>query len=69
MLMTNDPPQLQYELRETFNALRWILHAGAPWRLLPTAQEESFHHRIAPTTCAFHSDSPRRISTGCACSA
>jgi transposase len=47
MLMTNDPPQLQYELREMFNALRWILHAGAPKRLLPTAQEES---RFIPST-------------------
>jgi transposase len=26
----------RYELREVFNALRWMVRAGAPWRLLPT---------------------------------
>jgi len=34
--MTPDAPQRKYELREVFNALRWIVRAGAPWRLLPT---------------------------------
>lgn len=43
MLTTDTPPQLQYELREMFNPLRWIMHAGGPWLLSPTAQEESFH--------------------------
>ena len=28
--------QRRYPLREVFNALRWIVRAGAPWRLLPT---------------------------------
>src|SRR4030095_278668 len=28
-------PQRGYDLREVFNALRWIVRAGAPWRLLP----------------------------------
>jgi transposase len=28
--------QRRYALREVFNALRWIVRAGAPWRLLPT---------------------------------
>ncbi|MGF6735752.1 transposase [Paraburkholderia youngii] len=33
--MNKDAPQRRYELREMFNALRWIVRAGAPWRLLP----------------------------------
>ena len=35
-LMTPDAPQRRHELREVFNALRWIVRAGSPWRLLPT---------------------------------
>ena len=35
-LMSEDAPQRRHELREVFNALRWIVRAGAPWRLLPT---------------------------------
>jgi transposase len=35
-LMVEDAPQRKYELRELFNALRWIVRAGSPWRLLPT---------------------------------
>ena len=35
-LMTPDAPQRRHDLREVFNALRWIVRAGAPWRLLPT---------------------------------
>jgi transposase len=34
-LMRPDAPQRDYSLREVFNALRWIVRAGAPWRLLP----------------------------------
>src|SRR5687767_13736950 len=34
-LMTPDAPQRRYDPREVFNALRWIVRAGAPWRLLP----------------------------------
>jgi len=34
-LMTPDAPQRKYELREVFNGLRWIIRAGAPWRLMP----------------------------------
>jgi len=34
-LMTEDAPQRFYDLREVFNALRWIVRAGAPWRMLP----------------------------------
>lgn len=34
-LLPADAGQRRYELREVFNALRWIVRAGAPWRLLP----------------------------------
>ena len=34
-LMNKDAPQRRYELREMFNALRWVVRAGAPWRMLP----------------------------------
>jgi transposase len=34
-LMTEDAPQRDYRLREVFNALRWLVRAGAPWRLIP----------------------------------
>ena len=35
-LVREDAPQRRYDLREVFNALRWIVRAGAPWRRLPT---------------------------------
>jgi transposase len=35
-LMTPDAPQRVYAVPEVFAALRWIVRAGAPWRLLPT---------------------------------
>jgi transposase len=34
-LMTPEAPQRVHDLREVFNALRWIVHTGAPWRYLP----------------------------------
>jgi len=34
-LMNVDAPQRHHDLREVFNALRWIVHTGAPWRYLP----------------------------------
>jgi transposase len=34
--MTPDAPQRRYALREVFNATRWIVRSGAPWRMLPT---------------------------------
>jgi len=35
-LMTEDAPQRRHDLREVFNALRWIVRTGAQWRMLPT---------------------------------
>jgi transposase len=34
-LMTEDAPQRQHDLREVFNALRWMVRSGSPWRYLP----------------------------------
>lgn len=34
-LMTAEAPQRRHDLREVFNALRWMVRAGAPWRYLP----------------------------------
>ena len=34
-LMSQDAPQREYQLREVFNALRFLVRSGAPWRYLP----------------------------------
>ena len=34
-LMSDDAPQRRHDLREVFNALRWMVRSGAPWRMLP----------------------------------
>jgi transposase len=34
-LMKEDAPQREYSLREVFNALRWFVRAGCPWRMMP----------------------------------
>jgi transposase len=34
-LVREDASQRTYNLREAFNALRWIVRAGASWRMLP----------------------------------
>ncbi|PQV63542.1 transposase, IS4 family [Abditibacterium utsteinense] len=34
-LMTPDAPQRHHDLREVFNALRWLVRTGSPWRYLP----------------------------------
>ena len=34
-LMTEEAPQRLHSLREVFNGLRWLVRAGAPWRLMP----------------------------------
>ncbi len=35
-LMREDAPQREHSLRDVFNALRWMIKAGCPWRLMPT---------------------------------
>ena len=34
-LMKEQAPQRRYELRAIFNALRWLVRAGCPWRMMP----------------------------------
>ena len=34
-LLAEDAPQRVHSLREVFNALRWLVRAGASWRMLP----------------------------------
>jgi transposase len=34
-LMIEEAAQREHSLREVFNGLRWIVRAGAPWRLMP----------------------------------
>jgi len=34
-LITEDAPQRDYRLREVFNGLRWLVRAGASWRMIP----------------------------------
>jgi transposase len=55
-LMDEGAPQRRYPLREVFNALRWIVRAGAPWRLLPT----NF-----PPWAAVYQQTQRWIAAGC----
>ena len=34
-LMREDAPQRRHDLREVFNALRWVVRTGAQWDYLP----------------------------------
>jgi transposase len=34
-LMREDAPQREHALREVFNGLRWLVRAGASWRMMP----------------------------------
>jgi transposase len=34
-LMREDAPQRDHSLREVFNGLRWLVRAGASWRMMP----------------------------------
>jgi transposase len=34
-LMTEEAPQRVHNMREVFNGLRWIVRAGASWRMMP----------------------------------
>jgi transposase len=34
-LMREDAPQRDYDLREVYNGLRWLVRAGAAWRMMP----------------------------------
>jgi transposase len=34
-LMTEEAPHSDFSLREVFNGLRWLVRAGASWRMIP----------------------------------
>ena len=34
-LIRENSPQREHDLREIYNALRWVVRAGAPWRMIP----------------------------------
>src|SRR6266849_8303371 len=55
-LLPEDAGQRRYESREVFNALRWIVRAGAPWRLLP--------HELPPWPVVYQ-QTQRWIAAGC----
>src|SRR4051812_35484484 len=55
-LMTKDAPQRRHNLREASNALRWLVRAGAPRRMLP--------HDF-PRWEAFYQQTQRWIAAGC----
>ena len=44
-LMNEDAPQRDYPLREVFNGLRWLVRAGASWRMMP--------HDLPPWTVVY----------------
>jgi len=54
--MTESAPQRHHDLRELFNALRWIVRTGAPWRQLP--------HDL-PRWEAVYQQTQRWIKAGC----
>lgn len=55
-LMQHTAPQRPHSLREVFDALRWIVRAGAPWRLL----QNDF-----PPWEAVYQQSRRWLEAGC----
>ena len=55
-LMTEQAPQRKHSLRELFNGLRWLVRAGAPWRLLP--------HDLPPWE-AVYQQTQRWLKAGC----
>jgi transposase len=44
--ITEDAPQREHSLREVFHGLRWIVRAGAAWRLMP--------HDLPPWQTVYH---------------
>src|SRR5918995_4944005 len=55
-LMTEAAPQRRHDLREVYNALRWIVRTGSPWRYLPGD---------LPPWAAVHQQAQRWIAAGC----
>jgi transposase len=63
-LMTPDAPQREHNLREVFNATRWIVRAGAPWRYLPNdfPRWEAVYQQ---TVCPSPTRSRRLLGSSC----
>jgi transposase len=55
-LLPLDAGQRRYDLREVLNAVRWIVRAGAPWRLLP--------HEFPPWPIVYQ-QTRRWLAAGC----
>jgi transposase len=55
-LMSDEAPQRRHERREVYNGLRWIVRAGAPWRMLP--------HEFPPWP-AVYQQTQRWLAAGC----
>jgi transposase len=55
-LLPEDVSQRHYSLREVFNALRWIVRTGSPWRLMP--------HDLPPWPVVYQ-QARRWLAAGC----
>src|SRR5271170_1817205 len=56
MLMKEDAPQREYTMRGMFNAVRYMVRAGCPWRMIPSD---------LPPWQAVHQQGRRWIKAGC----
>jgi len=55
-LLREDAAQREYELRDVFDALRWIVRTGSPWRFMP---------KDFPPWEAVYQQSRRWLEAGC----
>src|SRR5262249_13530891 len=55
-LMDEHAPQRRHDLREVFNALRWLVRTGSPWRSLP---------KDVPRWAAVYQQTRRWLAAGC----
>ena len=55
-LMNEDAPQREYTLRGLFNAVRYMVRAGCPWRMIPND---------LPPWSTVHQQAQRWIKAGC----
>lgn len=56
VLMTEDAPQRDYTSRAMFNAVRYMVRAGCPWRMIPND---------LPPWSSVHQQAQRWIKAGC----
>src|SRR2546430_10547351 len=56
MLLPEDAGQRTYSLRDVVNGLRWIVRAGAPWRMMPND---------LPPWWAVYQQTQRWLAAGC----